>query len=141
MNRSAMLLALVLAASPARASDWLGDLFGADGWTARARGNLATIAARYVGKPNFTGFRGPWCAVATSQWLEEATGRNPRIFRARDFARFGHSSKPVPGAIVVWPHHVAILGENGAVISGNGRGHRVTMGRRSLRGVIAVRAP
>lgn len=108
---------------------------------ATARGGLASIAARYVGQGNFTGFRGPWCAVAMSQWLGEATGRNPHIFRARDFARFGRRSPLVPGALIVRPHHVSVYAGDGYEISGNGRGHRVHMGKRSLRDVIAVRAP
>lgn len=134
-------MALALVSTPARA-DFLDDLFGgSSAWMARAHGNLAAIAARYSGRGNFTGYHGPWCAVALSHWVEEATGRNPHILRARDFARFGRRSPIIPGAILVWPHHTGIYAGNGLTISGNGRGHRVHLGRHSLRGLIAVRAP
>lgn len=139
VKRSALLLALVLSSSPARA-DWLGDLFGADGWTARARGNLATIAARFVGKPNFTQFRGKWCGAAVSAWTALYIGRNPHILRARDWAHFGRPARISPGAIVVMPHHVFVSTGGTCGVGGNEHGRVMHKCGRSMRGVIAIRS-
>lgn len=141
MKRFALLLALVLAATPARAGDWIGDLFGAAGsWAATTRGNLATIAARYVGRGNVTGFKGPWCAVFLSRVVEEKTGRNPQITRARDFARIGSPSRLLPGAVVVQKHHVWISTGGTCGVGGNENNRVKYKCGRNLRGVIAIRS-
>lgn len=121
MTRAALVLALALVCFPAKA-------------------DMATIAARFVGRGNFTGFPGPWCGAAMSSWYALYKGRNPHLLRARDWARVGRPSSVRPGAIVVWPHHVGVIGRDGAIISGNGRGNRVTSRHRPLHGVIAIRA-
>lgn len=133
-------LAFAIAPAPARA-DWLGDLFDAQAsWTATHHG-LASIASRFIGRRNFTGFRGPWCGAALSQWVGLYTGRNPHILRARDWARFGRPSRLVPGAIVSKPHHVFVSAGGTCGIGGNEHDRVESRCGRSLRGVIAIRAP
>jgi hypothetical protein len=132
-------LALALVSTPARA-DFLGDLFGGS-WLALARGNLASVARRFVGRGNFTGFRGPWCGAAISSWVAIYAGRNPHILRARDWARYGRPSRLVAGAIVVQPHHVYVSTGGTCGVGGNEHGRVAYRCGRSMRSVIAVRAP
>lgn len=71
MKRSALLLALVLAATPARA-DWLDELSGNSGWLARARNGLVSVASHYLGRGNVTHLRGPWCRAFINLVADEA---------------------------------------------------------------------
>lgn len=134
-------LALAIASTPARAG-FLDDLFGAsESWVATHRGGLASIAQRFVGRRNFTGFRGPWCGAAMSAWVALYTGRNPNLLRARDWARFGRPSRLAPGAIVSKPHHVFVSTDGRTCgVGGNEHGRVEYRCGRSLRGVIAIRA-
>ncbi|KAF2991169.1 hypothetical protein OGR47_02625 [Methylocystis sp. MJC1] len=135
-------MALAIASTPARA-DFLSDLFGGSAsWVAMHRSGLASVAQSFVGRGNFTGFRGPWCGAAMSEWVALYTGRNPHILRARDWARFGRPSRLVPGAIVSKPHHVFVSTDGRTCgIGGNEHGRVENRCGRSLRGVIAIRAP
>jgi hypothetical protein len=102
---------------------------------------LISVASRDIGRGNFTGLRGPWCAAALNHWLARSGHRPLGSNRARDFASYGRPSKLQPGAILVWKSHVGVYAGNGLTLSGNGRGHRVHLGRHSLRGIIAIRKP
>lgn len=145
MKRSALLLALVLAATPARA-DWLGDLFGAAGsWAATTRGNLATIAARYVGRGNVTGFKGPWCRNFVNYVADEAgVPLANRSNLAIDALRLGpHVREPAIGDIAVLRrrggYHVTFFaGRQGDKIIGlGGNQHkRVRYSAYSARNVV-----
>lgn len=133
-------MALALVSTPARA-DFLDDLFGgSSAWMARAHGNLASIAARYSGRGNFTGARVPWCALFVSKVIENKTGRNPHIMRAIDFAHFGKPSVLAPGAIIVKRHHVYIHTGGSCGIGGNEKNRVLHRCGRSMRGVIAIRS-
>lgn len=136
-------LALACLAAPAKA-DWLGNVFGARSArfaAARSRPPLLVVASRYIGARNFTGVS-RWCAAAMRHWLHRAGYRALASNRAMDYARYGRpATRLSPGAILVWRHHVGVYAGNGLTISGNGRGHRVHLGRHSLRGLIAMRAP
>ena len=63
---------------------------------------------------------------------------------AANWAHYGHSVSPQPGAVVVWRHHVGELvsqvsGSIWMVHSGND-GHAVRTRARSIAGAIAIRA-
>lgn len=99
---------------------------------------LVDEARRFLGG-NPTGWSHDWCA----HFLNTLTGH--RGDAAISYASWGRPSPVVPGAVIVYAHHVAVvtqvLGSGRVVaISGND-GHRVRERPRSLRGVVAVRAP
>jgi len=81
-----------------------------------------------------------WCGCFLSNHL----GIHSRgLWLARNWARVGHPTRPVAGAIVVWRHHVGIIKQITArgkaiVLSGND-GRRVRERERSISGAIAFR--
>lgn len=82
-----------------------------------------------------------WCGW----WMRQQVGSDPgaAFNLARMWARWGHPAPLVPGAIVVYSHHVVkvtrvIGGGRFVAISGND-GHAVRERPRSLAGAIAVR--
>jgi hypothetical protein len=84
-----------------------------------------------------------WCGW----WMRFNNGHGdpgPAFNLARKWARWGVASSVVPGAIVVYPHHVIrvieALGPNMVLaISGNDV-HAVRVRPRSLSGAIAIRS-
>jgi CHAP domain-containing protein len=104
-----------------------------------------STARRYLGG-NPTGWAHVWCG-AFMRLVMRASGYPdlPSGNLAAAWARYGRSSAPAPGAVVVWPHHVGLITAvhgNGTatVISGND-GHRVRERVLSVRGAIAYRTP
>jgi uncharacterized protein (TIGR02594 family) len=124
-----------------------------EGVGANARGSSAgrgspeviAVAERYRGT-NPTGRARQWCAAFANLVLERTGHHGSGSAVARSFARYGSPAPgPVPGAIIVFPHHVGfVIGVEGPgrvrVVSGN-HGHRVGEGVYSTRGVIAYRYP
>jgi hypothetical protein len=93
-------------------------------------------AARWTAKPR------AWCGW----WLARQKGiRDARLNLARNWAHlYGSPSRPQPGAVVVWRHHVGELvshvsGNVWIVRSGND-GNAVRERPRSIAGAIAFRA-
>lgn len=111
---------------------------------AHATPDLVHVASRYIGRGNFTGFHGPWCAAAVGDWLTRAGYRRLHSFRALDYARYGRPSGPVPGAIAVMRHHIGIVvrvtRRGPLILSGNHR-HRVAVSVYAPRKIIAYRRP
>ena len=103
-------------------------------------GSLLSTALQDQGRGNFTGV-GRWCAAAMNKWLLRSGHRPLGSNRARDFARYGRPTHLHPGAILVWAHHTGVYAGGGLTLSGNGKGHRVHLGKHSLRGLIAMRDP
>jgi uncharacterized protein (TIGR02594 family) len=106
---------------------------------------VVAVAERYRGT-NPTGRAREWCAAFANLVLERTGHHCSGSAAARSFARYGSPAPgPVPGAIIVFPHHVGfVIGGAGPgkvrVVSGN-HGHRVGEGVYSTRGVIAYRYP
>ena len=81
-----------------------------------------------------------WCGW----WMRLRKGVASASYNlARNWAHWGRPSSPVPGAVVVYPHHVAEIvgncdGRGCVMISGND-GHAVRTRYRSLAGAIAIR--
>jgi uncharacterized protein (TIGR02594 family) len=107
--------------------------------------DVVATAERYRGT-NPTGRSRQWCAAFANMVLERTGHRGSGSAAAVSFAHYGSPAPgPVPGAIVVFPHHVGfVVGVEGPgkvrVVSGN-HGHRVGEGVYSTRGVIAYRYP
>jgi uncharacterized protein (TIGR02594 family) len=125
-----------------------GDGLGANAHESSAgRGSseVVAVAERYRGT-NPTGRARLWCAAFANLVLERTGHHGSGTATARSFARYGSPAPgPVPGAIIVFPHHVGfVVGVEGPgrvrVVSGN-HGHRVGEGVYSTRGVIAYRYP
>jgi hypothetical protein len=104
--------------------------------TDRAGNAVPRWAARWTAKPR------AWCGW----WLARQKGiRDARLNLARNWAHlYGSPSRPQPGAVVVWRHHV---GELVAHVSGNvwivrsgNDGNEVRERPRSIAGAIAFRA-
>jgi uncharacterized protein (TIGR02594 family) len=112
---------------------------------AKHSSDVVATAERYRGT-NPTGRARQWCATFANMVLERTGHRGSGSAAARSFAHYGSPAPgPVPGAIVVFPHHVGfVVGVEGPgrvrVVSGN-HGHRVGEGVYSTRGVIAYRYP
>src|SRR5262249_48681675 len=107
--------------------------------------DLLAVARRYSGtKP--TGRAQDWCAMFANLVLRRTGHRGSGSALARSFAHYGRPAPgPVPGAIVVFPHHVGFVvrAEGGGrirVVSGN-HGHRVGEGLYPKRRAIAYRYP
>jgi uncharacterized protein (TIGR02594 family) len=106
---------------------------------------LVAVARRYSGT-NPTGRAHDWCAAFANLVLQRTGHRGSGSALARSFAHYGRPAPgPVPGAIVVFPHHVGFVvrAEGGGrirVVSGN-HGHRVGEGVYSTRRAIAYRYP
>ncbi|CEG08001.1 hypothetical protein BN961_01409 [Afipia felis] len=104
--------------------------------TDRAGNAVSPWAARWTARPR------AWCGW----WLARQKGiRDARLNLARNWAHlYGSPSRPQPGAVVVWPHHVGELvshvsGNVWIVRSGND-GNAVRERPRSIAGAIAFRA-
>jgi hypothetical protein len=104
--------------------------------TDRAGKAIPRWAARWTAKPR------AWCGW----WLARKRGiRDARLNRAAAWAHlYGSPSRPRPGAVVVWRHHVGELvshvsGSVWIVRSGND-GNAVRERPRSIAGAIAFRA-
>jgi hypothetical protein len=110
---------------------------------ADASGAVA-VARRYLGA-NPTGWAHVWCGAFMRLVMRNAGYPDlPSGDLAAAWARYGRSSAPQPGAVVVWPHHVGLITAvhgNGlaTVISGND-GHRVRERVMSIRSAV-VRMP
>jgi uncharacterized protein (TIGR02594 family) len=106
---------------------------------------VVAAAERYRGT-NPTGRAHDWCAMFANLVLRRTGHHGSGSALARSFAHYGRPAPgPVPGAIVVFPHHVGfvIRAEGGGrirVVSGN-HGHRVGEGIYSTRRAIAYRYP
>jgi uncharacterized protein (TIGR02594 family) len=107
--------------------------------------DVVLMAQRYRGT-NPTGRSHDWCAEFANLVLKRTGHRGSGSALARSFAGYGRPAPgPVPGAIVVFPHHVGfVIGSDGhgriRVVSGN-HGHRVGEGSYSTRRAIAYRYP
>jgi len=107
--------------------------------------DVVVMAQRYRGT-NPTGRSHDWCAEFANLVLRRTGHRGSGSALARSFASYGRPAPgPVPGAIVVFPHHVGfVMGSDGhgriRVVSGN-HGHRVGEGFYSTRRAIAYRYP
>jgi uncharacterized protein (TIGR02594 family) len=107
--------------------------------------DVVVMAQRYRGT-NPTGRSHDWCAEFANLVLKRTGHRGSGSALARSFASYGRPAPgPVPGAIVVFPHHVGfVIGSDGhgriRVVSGN-HGHRVGEGFYSTRRAIAYRYP
>jgi uncharacterized protein (TIGR02594 family) len=107
--------------------------------------DVVAAAEQYRGT-NPTGWSHQWCAAFANLVLERTGHRGSGSAAARSFAHYGSPAPgPVPGAIIVFPHHVGfVIGTVGPgrvrVVSGN-HGHRVGDGIYSTRSVIAYRYP
>lgn len=95
-----------------------------------------TISGKPAGCPS------AWCGC----WLRHNIGRDPGVqFNlARNWIHWGSASSLLPGAVVVYPHHVVkvvnvLTGGRFIGVSGNDS-HQVKVRERSLRGSIGVRS-
>jgi uncharacterized protein (TIGR02594 family) len=125
-----------------------GDGIGSTARVSNAGGGsseVVALAERYRGT-NPTGRARQWCAAFANLVLERTGHHGSGSAAAQSFAHYGSPAPgPVPGAIIVFPHHVGfVIGVAGPgkvrVVSGN-HGHRVGEGVYSTRGVIAYRYP
>jgi uncharacterized protein (TIGR02594 family) len=107
--------------------------------------DVVAAAERYRGT-NPTGRSHDWCAEFANLILKQTGHPGSGSALARSFASYGKPAPgPVPGAIVVFPHHVGfvIRSEGGGrirVVSGN-HGHRVGDGIYPTWRAIAYRFP
>ncbi len=106
---------------------------------------LLTVARRYLGRGNFTGFREAWCADSLRFWLRQAgysiAGTD---HRAISFARYGRPTAPHVGAVAVLRHHVGIVAgfdRRGVVLLSGNHARRVGLGVYSPRRILAFREP
>lgn len=87
-------------------------------------------AKRYEGRPS------KWCGW----YMRTQLGGGPEMNLARNWKRYGRSSGPRVGAVVVWPHHVGIItgrARNGQWIVKSGNdGGRVRERARSVSGAV-----
>jgi uncharacterized protein (TIGR02594 family) len=113
--------------------------------SAKHGSDVILAAERYRGT-NPTGRAHDWCAEFANLVLKRTGHRGSGSALARSFASYGRPAPgPVPGAIVVFPHHVGfVMRVEGPgrirVVSGN-HGHRVGEGIYSMRRAIAYRYP
>ena len=102
---------------------------------------LVRAALRDLGRGNFTGHRGPWCAFAVSAWLK-AIGLPPLPGgMASSALRYGPHVAPRPGVLAVSSRHVAIVErvEGRWLITLNGNwGGRVRRARAPASGLTFV---
>ena len=131
--------------SLANDSDW--SFFGQPEARAERSGRRATAshrrtqathsATREVASHSGVGSRpGAWCGW----YMRTRHGGGPEMNLAWNWSRYGSSTSPQVGAIVVWRHHVGeIVGQaaNGQwiVLSGND-GHAVRQRPRSIAGAV-----
>jgi hypothetical protein len=124
------------------------NFFGFSFYTPSSSGasgdRLLHVAERYVGKGNFTGFNGKWCAAAAGMWLREAGYTRLPSLAAVSYARYGKPSGPRVGAVAVLPHHIGVVAkvysDSILLLSGNHR-HNVGYSVVSNRAIVAFREP
>lgn len=109
-------------------------------------GGLVAEAERHLGATgSIVGMARAWCGAYARLVLRSATGRDPgaSFNLARNWARLGSPSAPVPGAVAVAPHHVgfikAVEGNRILLVSGNHSRH-VGTGWYNASRFIAFRA-
>lgn len=81
-----------------------------------------------------------WCGFQMRQWLGVA---DAAFNLARNWAHWGHPASAAPGAVVVYPHHVAqIVGpchDGGCIMRSGNDGHAIRTRWRRLAGNIGIR--
>lgn len=92
------------------------------------------------GSGSATGRPSAWCGFAMRQWLGVA---DTAFNLAAHWVHWGHPASPAPGAVVVYPHHVAqIVGpchDGGCVMRSGNDGNAIRTRWRKLAGNIGVR--
>ena len=77
-----------------------------------------------------------WCGW----WMRTQKGGGPELNLARNWAKWGRSSGPRVGAVVVWSHHVGMItGRNAAgqwIVKSGNDGGRVRERPRSVQGAV-----
>jgi hypothetical protein len=106
------------------------------------RRDLASVAMRFVGGGNPTGFRGPWCAAFANMIMDRLGIRHVASRRAIDALHDGwRVANPARGDLAVMRHHVTIFvgwgGRGFVAVGGNQGHHRVTLSSYPVRRVIA----
>ncbi len=116
--------------APQEQSGFFGSSFGGGS----SDSSVVAVAARYIGG-NPTGQRSLWCADFANLVLRQTHREGTGSRMAKSFLAFPRTA-PRPGAIAVMGRRggghvgfVAGFAQNGnpIIISGNGRGHRVSM--------------
>ena len=91
---------------------------------------LVAAALHDLGRGNFTGKPGPWCAFAVSAWLERIGLRPLSSGMASSALGYGPHVAPRPGVLAVSARHVGIVvavdGARVQIASGNWS-HRVAL--------------
>ncbi len=106
----------------------------------RSAPQIVADAMRYVGSRNPTRFKGiAWCKAFVNKIAHENGYYVNASLRAIDAAAMGQRiAGPAVGAYRVTRHHVAIVasvhGGRVVAVSGNGRGHRVSLSHYAARG-------
>jgi hypothetical protein len=131
-----------LFARSARREDLTSRQAATGGWDRERSGNVAehrTIATARVsgGRPS------AWCGWYARSLVGNDPG--PEYNLARNWARWGRSTSPGVGVVVVWPHHVGMItgrtpDGQWIVKSGNDGGGVARERPRSIAGAIAFRA-
>jgi hypothetical protein len=79
---------------------------------------------------------GAWCGW----WMRTQKGGGPELILARNWARWGRSSGPQIGAVVVWSHHVGMITGRTAkgqwIVKSGNDGGRVRERPRSVAGAV-----
>lgn len=79
---------------------------------------------------------GKWCGW----WMRTQLGGGPEYNLAANWRRYGSSSGPQVGAVVVWPHHVGIITGRAAngqwIVKSGNDGGRVRERARSVAGAV-----
>ncbi len=106
---------------------------------------VLSVARRYLGRGNFTGFHEAWCADALRAWLRQSGHSTAGTdHRAISFAHYGRPTSPHVGAVAVLRHHVGIVAgvtRRGVVLLSGNHGRHVALGVYPLRRIIAFRDP
>ncbi len=87
-------------------------------------------------RPSEEGRPGAWCGW----WMRTQLGGGPEFNLAANWKRWGRSSGPQVGAVVVWPHHVGMItGRNSKgqwIVKSGNDGGRVRERARSVSGAV-----
>jgi uncharacterized protein (TIGR02594 family) len=113
---------------------------------AMGKTGLLEVAEKYAGRGNVTGFNGKWCAAFTNKVMSEAGYRHNGSLAAIDKLRDGQRvSSPLPGDLVVMPHHVTFFAgftRDGSVIGlGGNQNHNVNRRAYNMNRVVAFVRP
>ena len=96
-------------------------------------GATSAEAKRYEGGG---GRPAKWCGW----WMRTQLGGGPEYNLASNWRRYGRSSGPRVGAVVVWPHHVGIItGRSSSgqwIVKSGNDGGRVRERARSVSGAV-----